>query len=171
MLVTVISHTIQEYAGRRYYRCGRYFQHKGERLHRRVWEYQNGPVPDGHHVHHRDHDTSHNEQGNLELLPNSSHLSYHAKKSGHGRTTIAVAAQAAKEWHGSEAGRDWHREHYAERVAPVMARRAEATCLECGAVFETSAVHVHMARYCSGRCRQRANRARRKNNDGTQVEV
>lgn len=161
-VITVISPTVQEYASRRYYLCGRYFQRQGERLHRRVWEDLNGPVPDGHHVHHRDHDTSHNEPGNLELLSNSSHLSYHAAKSGHGRTTIAVAGLAAKEWHGSEEGREWHRAHYAERVAPVMSERAVTTCLECGAEFETSRVHAHLARYCSGRCRQRANRARKR---------
>lgn len=161
MLILVISPTIQEYAGRRYYRCGRYFQHKGERLHRRVWEDLNGRVPEGFHVHHRDHDTSHNEPGNLELLPNSSHMSYHAKKSGHGRTTIAVAGQAAREWHGSEAGLEWHRSHYAEKVAPVMSERIMVTCQECGTGFETSRVHAHLAKYCSGKCRQRANRARK----------
>lgn len=161
MLILVISPTIQEYAGRRYYRCGRYFQHKGERLHRRVWEGLNGPVPEGFHVHHRDHDTSHNEPGNLALLPNSSRMSYHAKKSGHGRTTIAVAGQAARGWHGSEAGLEWHRSHYMEKVAPVMSERAVVTCRECGAEFETSRVHAHLAKYCSGKCRQRANRARK----------
>lgn len=161
MLVIVISQTIQEYAGRRYYRCGRYFQRRGERLHRRVWEDQNGPVPEGFHVHHCDHDTSHNEPSNLELLSNSSHLSYHAKKSGHGSTTIAVASQAAREWHGSAAGIEWHRRHYAEKVALVMAKRVIATCQECGAEFETSKAHAHLAKYCSGKCRQRANRARK----------
>lgn len=159
--VKVISPTIQEYAGKRYYRCGKYYQHKGERLHRRVWEDLHGTVPDGFHVHHRDHDTSHNDGSNLQLLSNSAHASYHSRESGHGRMTIAMATEAAREWHGSEEGRDWHRTHYEEHIRPTMEQRTEATCQECGGTFETSLVHAHLAKFCSPKCRQRAHRTRR----------
>lgn len=161
-LVKVISQTIQEYNGVRYYLCGPYFQKKGKRLHRTVWEDNNGPVPEGYHIHHIDHNTSNNELSNLKLMANKAHSSYHSKKSGHGKTTIALAQDAANAWHGSPEGKAWHREHYAEHLAPVFKRKAETECQVCGKTFETQAVNVHNAKYCGNNCRQQALRNRRK---------
>src|ERR1035437_906524 len=105
----VISRTIQEFDGIRYYLCGRYFQRKGVRLHIKVWEYHNGPVPDGRHVHHADDDRSNNDAGNLECLTVLEHLGdRHGAESGaRGLPSIAKAGQAARAWHGTEEGKLW----------------------------------------------------------------
>lgn len=42
-------------------------------LHRAVWKHHNGPIPDGHDIHHRDHDKSNNDVSNLECLPKDLH--------------------------------------------------------------------------------------------------
>lgn len=41
--------------------------------HRLVWEAANGPIPDGCHVHHINHDRTDNRLENLELLPGREH--------------------------------------------------------------------------------------------------
>lgn len=45
--------------------------------HRHVWESANGPIPDGFHVHHRNHDRSDNRPENLELLDGRAHNRHH----------------------------------------------------------------------------------------------
>lgn len=47
MKTEVISNTVQKFNGVSYYLCGAYFQKKGVRLHRVVWEYHNGAIPNG----------------------------------------------------------------------------------------------------------------------------
>lgn len=50
-----------------------YFQRPGKTLHRAVYEHHHGPVPDGHEVHHIDHDTLNNDSSNLACIPQSDH--------------------------------------------------------------------------------------------------
>ena len=161
MRVTVISPTIQEFAGVRYYRCGAYFQRKGVRLHRVVWELVNGrAVPDGHHVHHVDHDRSNNQPENLRLETAAEHLERHSRLSGHGRQTVRHAIAAAPAWHASDAGAEWHRKQYAERCAPALNRPVRLSCQRCGAGFDTVAARRNTAKFCSGACKAAAHRQR-----------
>src|SRR4249920_1704457 len=83
----VISPTIQEFAGDRYYLCGKYFQNVRGRLHLAVWRLHRGEVPPGHHIHHKDDDRSNNDLENLECLTVQEHLGErHGKQFGeHGR--------------------------------------------------------------------------------------
>ena len=64
--VIVISDTIQEFNGVRYYKCGNYFQCEGIRLHREVYTYHKGKIPKGFHVHHKK-DTNKNNIWQLQL--------------------------------------------------------------------------------------------------------
>ena len=74
----VISDTIQEFNGERFYLCGKYFQHNGKRLHRAVWEYHNGEIPEGYHIHHIDGNRFNNDITNLSLMPGLDHMKEHA---------------------------------------------------------------------------------------------
>lgn len=154
---TVISPTIQEFAGTRYYLCGRYFQHRGERLHRAVYEAAHGPVPDGFHVHHCDHDRANNQLANLELRPAFDHLSHHsanptdAQRAARARNAREHASKGNARLSGEE------RATAAKRGWDDVARH-EVTCAVCGAGFSTP--FPGRARYCGGTCRARARRAR-----------
>ena len=80
MTVQKISETIQKFDGVSYYRCGPYFQRKGKRLHRVVWEKHNGPIPEDCDVHHINGDRTDNDIENLQLLPQSEHHKEHMSR-------------------------------------------------------------------------------------------
>ncbi len=46
-------------------------------LHRLVWERANGPVPDGHDLHHLDHDKTNWRLDNLAVVERAAHQQYH----------------------------------------------------------------------------------------------
>ena len=59
---------------------GYYGRTTGQRdmMHRAVWEYHNGPIPDGWDVHHKDRDRTNNDISNLQCLPKDEHTKLHA---------------------------------------------------------------------------------------------
>lgn len=160
----IISPTIQEFDGLRFYLCGFYFQRQGKRLHRKVWEFHNGSIPDGAHIHHKDGDRSNNDPDNLECLSIVEHLGeVHGEESGNrARHSLPKARDAAAKWHGSSIGRDWHIRHFDEHIRPKMEQRVPALCQECGAEYRVSAAKVKQGKYCGPNCRAKALRKRRK---------
>lgn len=134
-----------------YYLCSA----KRKRLHRAVWEYYNGEIPQGFHIHHKDSDKSNNEPENLELK------SGHAHRTHHGLERAALhyddmcnnllenAMPKAKRWHSTKAGRDWHSEH----AKAIMADRKpiKRVCEQCGSDFES--IHLGNTRFCSNNCK------------------
>lgn len=153
----VISPTIQEYAGRRYYLCGRYFRGPHGLLHRLVYAAHHGPIPDRCHVHHLDHDRANNTASNLALLPAGEHLAYHGARP-------SEAASAARARNAREHASPGNARLTAEQRS-AAARRSwtdvalvEVACAVCGARMETP--FPSRARYCGGTCRARARRAR-----------
>lgn len=163
----VISPTIQEFDGDRYYLCGRYFKRKGRCLHAAVWERHYGPVPAGCELHHRDRDRSNNAIDNLECLSRAEHGRIHGPESGErGKASIAKAQSAATEWHGSDEGRRWHSEHYERHIRPVLDARVPAVCQECSGNYFVSAARTKQGKFCSRACKARALRRRRKGTSG-----
>ena len=150
-----ISPTKQEFLGKRYYLCGHYFQSNGERLHRTVWSYFNGEIPEGYHVHHIDHDKTNNAPENLELVHGSEHMSHH--QAGHGRPFPKEAHDAAAEWHGSEEGRQWHLAHY-ERHKHLFHAKVNRECTHCGKSHEATRKHTATS-FCSNNCKSAYRRA------------
>ena len=150
-MVTVISTTIQEFLGVRYYSCGFYFQHKGKRLHRAVWEHtHNEPVPEGYSVHHIDHNRSNNEPENLALIPTREHQSYHTLcRPEFCRTSIKKAQASAAVWHGSEEGKRWHEAQYAEHCHDALTRKEDRICDFCAESFSG----LRRGKFCSNKCK------------------
>lgn len=157
--VTTISDTIQEFNGERFYLCGHYFQHKGKRLHRAVWESYNGDIPEGYHVHHIDGDRTHNDIDNLSLMPGLEHIGMHAKEESrraNGRRAILFAIAAAPEWHRSEEGRAWHSQHSKDVWKDRPEREYVCTC--CGKTFLSTRVQHNGKMFCSANCRSQYRR-------------
>lgn len=72
-----------EFNNRKYYKtkAGYYLSNRPYKyIHRDVWEYTNGTIPDKNHIHHIDGNKSNNAISNLECLSGSKHISRHAVK-------------------------------------------------------------------------------------------
>lgn len=127
-----------------------------KRLHVYIWEHFNGAIPAGYHVHHKDFDKSNNDIENLVLLTAKEHLSLHGNSWDNKRYEQQIknlnenARPKASEWHKSEAGREWHKEHY-EHMKAVLHKRAEFTCLNCGKAFKAQSMGQN--KFCSNKCR------------------
>lgn len=150
----------------RLHKNGYYFAdnwENAESLHRAIWAHHNGPIPEGHHVHHRDHDPSNNDIDNLELMTEFDHLSHHAKHGGWVGSAanlkqLREAAELSKEWHASEEGRAVH-----ARIGKQSWENKEwvtVVCAEqdCRTPFETP--FPDRAKYCRSACKERDRRRR-----------
>lgn len=155
MQVKIVSDRAQDFNGERYYLCGRYFQRRGKRLHRAVYEFHNGEIKKGFHVHHIDGDRSNNQIENLSLVAGRVHAAAHAKDKDCGQWQEAMRKGAAR-WHGSAEGRAWHAEQYEKHCKAALSKKVEVTCEFCGASFQGAA---GKARFCSNKCRAASRRA------------
>lgn len=126
-----------------------------QRMHVYVWEYYNGPVPVGYHVHHIDKDKSHNNPENLELLECSKHLSLHGCENAvlhHAEMVENLKKNAvpkSRRWHGTDAGKAWHKNHY-EQTKDRLYVEHNFICQNCGKEYKS----VQMSsKFCSNNCK------------------
>lgn len=167
MEVQVISNTVQRFNGESFYLCGSYFQHKGKRLHRAVWEYHNGSIPKGYHVHHKDGNRCNNDISNLDLLDSTTHLKGHMaqeERKEAARQCVKKAIEAAPEWHRSAEGREWHSSQSKETWAQKKA--IKYVCTHCSKEFYSKCSYGNSERkFCSNNCRAAHRRARGVDNE------
>ena len=110
-----------------------------------VWIDEVGEIPDGHHIHHKNHDPSDNILGNLECIPASEHAMFHYLD----RTDLRPSQ---KQWANSDYGKSVLRENML-KLKRAMPNRS-LTCGGCGRTFETK----HPAqRYCTTHCQENHN--------------
>ena len=121
----------------------RYFARAGARLHRDVWIFHNGPIPDGMHIHHIDGNTANNDISNLACVTRKEHWKEHAaeysarNKSPEQLAHLESVRSKAAEWHRSEEGRAWHQEHAKRSIAKTWGKPREYSempfrCSWCG---------------------------------------
>ena len=142
----------------------RYFNNGPIKMHWYVWEQINGRKrPKGYHIHHIDGNTWNNRPENLQLLVSKTHLSEHSKKRVEENKEWFVEFQkkgikAAVDWHKSEEGREWHRQH-ALKQNFGKSDYGSRDCEQCGKTYTKKAAH---SRFCHPNCKAKALRARRK---------
>lgn len=149
----------QEFNGKTYklYAGERYFSRGCHRMHRDVWEFYNGPIPKGYEVHHKDGNPENNDIANLVCIPHGEHAKEHHEEhvarglSAKGQANIHKAMEAAREWHGSDAGHDWHSEHARKQAAAREWRDAVCEC--CGKSFRYRSIQT--PRFCSNACKSK----------------
>ena len=133
----------------------RYFTRAGGGLlHRHVWEFHNGPIPAGHHIHHKDGNWSNNDISNLECLSACAHGDEHSEqRSANAKRPEQLAHLAsinhmAKAWHSSPEGLAWHKEN--GHATWANRKPVEHTCKECGVVFQS--LKTTRVYFCGSKC-------------------
>jgi hypothetical protein len=144
----------QEFNAKRYhlYKNEKYYSRGRRRLHIVVYEFFNGKVEKGFHVHHIDEDRSNNHISNLEKLQSKKHQSHHMQKADKDmlRARMAHASSFAPEWHRSPDGIAWHRAN-SFKFRPITKK-----CIECGSEFTRNGTSENNNyKFCSTRCKQR----------------
>lgn len=160
------KHPIYEIDGIRFYRkpSGYYKadheKHGGVYMHRYVWERANGPIPDGHHVHHINGVKHDNRLENLECLAAGAHTTHHMleyNSTPHGRAASLAALEkgrgTAAEWHGSEAGLELHSRLGKQSWLGKL--RSEQQCTHCEGTYLGYA-HMVKRGFCSPTCQTAA---------------
>lgn len=128
-----------------------------KRLHRYVWKYHNGEIPEGYHIHHKDLDKSNNNINNLELVESNKHQIIHGRErflrdKEWFKRFNKKGRKAAKKWHKSKEGRKWHKEHY-EKVKNELRQEEEFECCVCGKNYK--AVSNGNNKFCSNKCKSK----------------
>lgn len=141
--------------GRKYYRSTK----AKYDLHRYIWIHNNGEIPEGFHIHHKDGNVENNELSNLECINGRKHLSLHGKNLSEEtkekmRKNLAIQNPKAKEWHSSEEGKKWHKEHY-EKTKDKLFVEIKLVCRCCGKEYTTT---KHDSKFCSNNCRSKNRR-------------
>lgn len=144
---------------RRYYSPSGSYKRKGiQALHQEIWKAAHGPIPENHHVHHIDGNTSNNSLESLECIPRKRHLSQHSRENFEKDPDRALKhleeiRSMATEWHKSEDGHRWHVEH-GKNVFHNLSKLT-FTCEFCSKVFEHVTRH---SRFCSNNCKAASRR-------------
>lgn len=110
-----------------------------------------GEIPKGFHVHHIDENTLNNEISNYECKPAAKHAYEHMndERRSTSKITIEIARLSASEWHGSEAGRLWHKEHFNNSL---LGEERDCICKFCNGEFKTKFKDENNSKYCSKKC-------------------
>lgn len=134
------------------------------RMHRFVWVCNNGDIPEGYDVHHKDHDKSNNDISNLELLTKKEHKQKHYEELSEEEKQWFVdnmnnkARPAAIKWHKSDAGKAWHSKMVKQAWRDGrLGKKSKFICEVCGKEFEQIYKPGH--KFCSGACSQKWLRA------------
>jgi hypothetical protein len=159
---------VQEFNGKTYYLYDneRYFSRGTNRLHRVVWEYHNGFIPKGYHIHHVDGDTTNNNISNLQLMEQSKHLSFEGKKrikenrEWFWKEFHSKGIEAAKEWQKTEESKKLKSKNSKQAWENGKYKTTTMICEVCGKEYET--YKPKKSKYCHQNCKAKALRKRRK---------
>jgi|SRR6185369_15841220 len=158
----------KRYSDRNYFRCKSSLKQKGFGfLHRDVWKYYNGDIPEGFEVHHKDHNPLNNDISNLECISEDEHQKHHIPTPEQRRAisyiktrkyALEKATKEAVNWHKSEEGRKWHTEHSKNLIAKRKLNPVTKSCEQCKEKYLT--IHSYTAaRFCSTKCKAAWRRA------------
>ncbi len=140
-----------------------YYSRGNKRLHTEVWKHFKGAIPKGYHVHHVDADKSNNNISNLNLIHKTLHLRFEGKKRFKNNPEFAKefhakGIEAAKEWHKSIEGSEWHKQH--GKNCWVNRPFTEKICEQCEKNYTTP--FPTRSKFCHPNCKAKALRTRRK---------
>jgi endogenous inhibitor of DNA gyrase (YacG/DUF329 family) len=123
-------------------------------LHRQKWMDEHGEIPEGHIIHHADGDPLNNDINNLEAISREEHAKRHPDMGGTASDEhLEKMLSAAAEWHQSDEGQEWHKQHYENVKEELHKERYTHECDFCGEEYTTN--RKEETRFCSDSCRQK----------------
>ena len=156
-----IGDTQKKFAGLKFYRKKSTNYCCAVSLHRFVWMYFNGEIPDGCDVHHCDFNHDNNDIANLELVTKDEHQRIHAvfkKQKSPPKKSTFVCAVCGKEFQAVNRGNNTYCSVTCKKIAE-RARVAETKiCEVCGKEF--SATVGSSQKFCSEACYHQYRRRR-----------
>ena len=176
------SNNFVEYDGIRFYKAktGYWIGHIGnrpnrcpKRLHIYVWEKENGKIPKGYDIHHKDQNKSNNELGNLELVNRTEHRRSHSTTDeaiAKARISIKKAIEAAAKRTRTEKDIEQSKINWANGLGKLVGQKLTNNCLFCGKEFQYSAIQPN-SKYCSNACKSASRRASGKDNETRECVV
>lgn len=136
-------------------------------LHQEIYRDAYGPVPEGHEIHHVDHNPLNNHPENLVAFSREDHHNHHAvdeatleRRRLRREVLDRIRAQAVP-WHSTEAGRRWHSLNARRQWAAVAPR--DCICTQCQQTYTTR--DFTKTRFCSPRCKAAWRRAQGLDNE------
>ena len=151
----------QNHFGKKFYqdkKTGYWISTTSPRIRAHVWVYENHHrnISKGFHIHHIDGNKSNNEISNLQALSVKDHFSKHDSEERRKKNLkhIEEIRPLTKEWHCSEEGIEWHRQHGLktwEQRQPF-----EIECKHCLKKSKTKMFHQN---FCSNSCKSAWRRA------------
>ena len=148
--VEVIDAITQTFCGEHYRQTssGHYAKYNG--LHRVVWAYYNGEIPNGYEVHHRDDNPANNTIENLQCLTKAEHNRIHlARLHRVHQPTQSICRYCGKPYLKNNVGISKYCSdecfHHAQRHNNIQ----EKICVVCGTAFTTSDSRI---KCCSVNC-------------------
>jgi hypothetical protein len=131
-------------------------------LHRDIWEFHHGQIPEGCEIHHIDFNSLNNDISNLECLTEEEHDIKHAERglpcSDAQREHLSKIRDKAAAWHRSKDGLAWHAKH-----AKLLAKLAEERkpikkiCAQCKNEYDCFSNRGN-EKFCSKKCLSAARR-------------
>lgn len=141
-----------------YYLTTRNHKRAGRRLHRAVWEYYNGNISKGYHIHHIDGDKNNNDISNLRIMSAREHAIQHGKelteeqREWKRNNVIKNAVPKASEWHKTEEASRMHREMAKKQWENKKPQKY--VCDYCGKEYESLNNYGEEGnRFCSNACK------------------
>ena len=110
-------------------------------IHRAVWSYVNGEIPQGYEIHHKDDDKANNSIGNLQLVTKSEHLKIHYPQKHKAKQKEFICKKCGEKFIAISNGRNFY--------CPEC-RHPTKICLECGKQFKPAV--GNKATFCSLSC-------------------
>lgn len=146
-----VGDNLKKFAGYRFYRNknGKFWCTIS--MHRFVWTYFNGEIPEGCDVHHIDRNPDNNNISNLQLLTKAEHNKLHAatkKKGKPDKKSTFTCAVCGREYEAVSRGNNTYCSAKCKKIAERERAAEIKVCEICGKEFKTS----DKARFCSKKC-------------------